>query len=262
MNDSFQGYVNHAVGLTRPEYYQQQLQNIQRSPKYKDAAGAWQPVPFPGYTIIAPPGSDDPINQAFYQALRAAQQQLAEVLPDRFFIALPESSLHLTLADLLWADAFLAAQALPDFDANIQREIAGVFERDRSQPDESKKPGPLRFQALGYMVMPRALSICLVPETEATFRRLMNLRRSIYQTEALLGLGVEQHYNMTLHITLGYFGEIPADLDIQALGDRLLQLNPSAIVPLPEFLVERAELRRFDNMETYRREPDWPVLAF
>lgn len=257
MNDSYQGYINHVVGLTRPEHYQQQLQNIQRSPKYKDVAGSWQPVPFPGYTVIAPPGSDDPVNQSFYQSLQAAQQQLAEVLPDRFLIPLPQSSLHLTLADLLWAGAFLSAQALPDFDAKLHQEIAGVFQRD-----EDQKQGPLRFQSLGYMVMPRALSICLVPDTEATFQRLMALRRSIYQTEALLGLGIEQHYNLTLHITLGYFGEIPSDLDIQAIGDRLCQLNPAAIVPLPEFVVQRAELRRFDDMETYLREPGWPMLEF
>ncbi len=258
LNDSYQAYVNRAVGFTRPEHYQQQLQNIHSSPKYqKGATGDWEAVPFPGYTLIAPTSGEDPVNQPFYEALQQAQAQLGEMFPTDFFVPIQDSSLHLTVADLLWADAFVQAEKLPDFQDTLHREMAGVFKRY-----DDTKHSPLRFQALGYMVMPRALSICLVPDTETTFQRLMDLRRAIYQTEALLGLGIEQHYNTTLHITLGYFGILPDDLDRAALAERMTKLNQSAIVTLPEFVVQRAELRRFDDMNTYRREPGWPVLEF
>ncbi len=250
--------MNRVVGITRLEHYRQQLQVIHSSPKYQlTDSGQWEAVPFPGTTIVAPPSGEDPVNQAFYQQLHAIHQTLVDSLPPDLLIPLPSDSLHVTLADLLWADTYVQAREQPGFEEKLNGEIADVF-----QTYPHSKNGPLRFQTLGYMVMPRALGICLVPDTEAAYERLMLLRRSLYQQQTLLGLGIEQHYHLTLHITLGYFGRVPDDLDRESLSDRLAQLSQTALVPLPEFVVQRAELRRFDNMTSYEREPGWPVLEF
>ena len=142
LNDSYQAYINRAIGLTRSEQYQQQLQNIHSSPKYQQGeSGEWSPVPFPGCTLIAPPSGEDPVNQPFYDALQAAQAQLGKVLPKDFFIPIPTTSLHITVADLLWADAFVQAQKLPDFEATLHREMAAVFNRY-----DNPKHSPLKFQ--------------------------------------------------------------------------------------------------------------------
>lgn len=282
LNDTLQEYVNHLVSITRAEHYQQQLPRIHSSPKYQRTDAGWEAVPFPGCSIIAPPGGEDPVNHGFYEALAQAQQTLQASLPENFLIPLPADSLHVTLADLLWADAYRQASVKPDFAPKLQQEMASIF-----QAVSPQKQAPLKFQALGYMLMPRAIGVCLVPDTEAGFSRLLTLRRSIYQQESLLGLGIEQHYNLILHITLAYFGEVPAYLgsetaekapgqasgqasgpasgqasEIETLSRRLVELNQSAIVSLPEFVVERAELRQFDDMTTYHRQPEWPVLEF
>jgi hypothetical protein len=41
---------------------------------------------------------------------------------------------------------------------------------------------------------------------------------------------------------------------IEALNQQWLELEPQ------EFLLKQVELRKFDDMTRYYREPDWPVL--
>jgi hypothetical protein len=77
-----------------------------------------------------------------------------------------------------------------------------------------------------------------------------------------MGLGIEQHYHFTAHITLGYFGEITADLDRVKLSNLLSELNQQWLLNFPEIVVHRAELRKFDNMTNYYRQPDFTSLEF
>ncbi len=90
----------------------------------------------------------------------------------------------------------------------------------------------------------------------------MNFRRTIYQNPKLIALGIEQHYHFTAHITLGYFGEVSPDLDRTNLSTVLSQLNQQWLLNSPEFLINRVELRKFDDMTYYHREADWPSLDF
>jgi hypothetical protein len=111
------------------------------------------------------------------------------------------------------------------------------------------------------MVRPRAIAVCLVPTNENSYKRLLEFRRAIYQNPSLIGLGIEQQYHFTAHVTLGYFGEISPNLDRDRLTNTLLDLNqqalPDELIPL---CIRRAELRKFDDMVRYYREPDWPSL--
>lgn len=261
LDDQFQPYVNRVVGLTQRSHYEQQLPIIHSSPKYQRSGEHWAAVPFPGCSIIAPPSGEDPVNQGFYEQLHAVQAKLMGDLPQDLFIPLPAESLHLTLADLLWAENYSQAQADEGFETQLVQEIGQVFQ---AMPD--RQTAPIRFQAVGYMIMARALGICLVPETEASYERVRLLRRSLYQQPGLLALGIEQQYHFTAHITLGYFGEVGGEtgegLDAEAIAQRLVELNQAEIIALPEFVAQRAELRQFDDMTTYQRSPGWPVLEF
>jgi hypothetical protein len=256
LDDQFQVYINRVLGMTRADSYRAQFSIIHASPKFEwDGASKWEPVPFPGCTLMTPPQGEDAVNQSFYEGLDACQQKLLAELPPGFIVPLPQASLHVTLADLLWADRYDPVAMSPEMATKLRQEIAQVLD---AQPHGTGSP--LRFQPLGFMVMPRALGVCLVPDTEATYQRVLALRRALYQHPALLALGVEQNYHLTLHITLGYFGQIPETADWDTLANRLVDLNQTALVGLPEFIIDRAELRQFDDMTRYYREPDWPVL--
>ncbi|WP_246259962.1 DUF1868 domain-containing protein [Oxynema aestuarii] len=260
MDDTLQLYLNRVARMTLLESYLGVLQHIQTSPKYKPSEdGTRQAVPFPGYTIVAPPWADDRQNEAFYQDLQQYQQELLTQMGEGLAVAVPPPSFHVTLADLIWNDAFRdAAAKSADYEAKLRSAIAESF----AQCDTLKSPEPIRWEVLGAIVMTRAIGVCLVPKDEQSYDRVVQLRRAIYQNKNLMGLGVEQQYHLTAHVTLGYFGEIPKDLDRHRLAVMLSEFNNRWLECDRELVITRAELRQFADMTAYTREPDWPTLDF
>ena len=77
MDDNYQIYLNRVARMTLPEAYKSQIQHIQESSKFQPTSdGKREVAPFPGYTIITPPGEEDKQNSAFYEKLQDYQQQL------------------------------------------------------------------------------------------------------------------------------------------------------------------------------------------
>lgn len=247
--------------MTLPEAYRSQIQHIQESSKFQpQPEGTRQAVAFPGYTIITPPYQDDSEN-AFYAKLQAYQQQLLQLpLEANLIVPVPSESFHLTLADLIWDSAYRdACLQNPQFEEDLRLCIAEIFQQ--YQKTTKKSANPILWQMLGLVIMPRAIGVCLVPQDESCYEQIINFRRTIYQNPQLVALGIEQHYHFTAHITLGYFGEISSDLDRTNLSTMLSELNQQWLGNSPEFLVNSAELRKFDDMTRYYRQPNFPVLA-
>ena len=262
MDESYQTYLNRVARLTLPATYESKVQHIQESPKFQpQAGGGRKAVPFPGYTVITPPWGNESENAGFYTSLRASQEQLVEQLDTDLIVPVPPDSFHLTLTDLIWDSAYRdAIHENPEFEVQLRDRIGLSFEHYQ----RTATPGnPMRWNLLGLMVMPRALGICLVPEHENTYERILQFRRSIYQNPSLIALGIEQQYHFTAHITLGYFGNISPQLSQR---DRLIatlsKVNQQWLENPQELLVHRAELRKFDDMTGYYRETDWPILEF
>ncbi len=246
MDETYQTYVNRVASLTLPTTYQTQLQNIQKSPKFQQG----QPVDFPGYTVLTPPYQNDSINKSFYHQLTLIQQQLLERMEQKFLIPVPPESFHLTVADLIWADSYHnAINADPEFDENLKKSIAESF--NNYQKLDLKK-GNIQWQVLGLLLFPRALVVGLVPGNELSYDKIFKLRRTIYQNKELMGLGVEQQYHFTAHITLGYFDEIPSNLDKKSLESVIVSFNDQWIEKEPQNLtIEQVELRKFENMTQF-----------
>ncbi|WP_413161001.1 DUF1868 domain-containing protein [Capilliphycus salinus ALCB114379] len=259
MDDTYQVYVNRVARMTLPETYNSQLDHIQESPKYKPLPeGGRQAVRFPGYSIIAPPVPDDPDNGDFYANLQACQQQLGEKLDPQFWVPVPPDSLHLTLADLIWNDAYRDACQDPEFEQKLQAAIAESFSAFKGNLIDQ----PIRWQVFGMIVMTRAIAVCLVPRDQESYEEIVQFRRAIYQNPSFMALGIEQQYHFTAHITFGYFGTIPSDLDRNHLSGILSDFNSQWIDSPEELVIKRAELRKFDDMTRYYREENWPVLEF
>ncbi|HEY9299364.1 MAG TPA: DUF1868 domain-containing protein, partial [Phormidium sp.] len=147
----------------------------------------------------------------------------------------------------------------PQFEEQLRSRINQIFEQ--TQP-LMRGGNPIKFQLFGLMLMPRAIAASLVPKDESTYDRIVKFRRAIYQNGDLIALGIEQQYGFTPHITLGYFGDIPANLDRDRLSNTISDMNLQWLDNPQEIVVNKAELRKFDDMTRYYREPDWPVLEF
>ncbi|HBE51369.1 MAG TPA: DUF1868 domain-containing protein, partial [Cyanobacteria bacterium UBA11369] len=53
-----------------------------------------------------------------------------------------------------------------------------------------------------------------------------------------------------------------SNLDSDRLSNLFSDLNLQWLDNPQEMSIHRAELRKFDDMTRYYREPDWPVLEF
>ncbi|MGD1918434.1 MAG: DUF1868 domain-containing protein, partial [Pleurocapsa sp.] len=234
-----------------------QLQTIQHSPKFV----AGQPVSFPGYSVITPPTQEDTDNQEFYQQIETIQKQLSQQLETDFFIPLPSASFHFTLADLIWDESYRqVVSANSDFERALQAEIAASFQQYQESISNDK---PLTWQLWGVMTRPRAIMACLVPKDQESYQSVIQLRLFLYQNAGLIGLGIEQQYDFTAHITLGYFDKIPPSLNRDRLCIVMSQINDRLLESeLPVFTVKEAQLRKFDNMIDYHRQPDWATVKF
>lgn len=259
MDDTYQVYLNRVVRQTLPEKYLSALQHIQESPKFKpDRNGNRKPVPFPGYSVITPTGKDDRNNAEFYQHLQECQTQLVQQIPGDWLVALPSDSFHFTLADLIWDRAYQQTIAIPNLETQLRDRIANSF----AQCSHLATGEPINWQVVGLVVFTRSIGVLLVPVDEQSYHRIVQLRRAIYQSQSLIALGIEQQYHFTGHITLAYFGKIPETLDREKLSNLLTEFNNQWIDNTQKILVERSELRKFENMTEYTREEDWPSFQF
>ena len=262
MDDTYQAYVNRVARMTLPEAFQSQVHYIQLSPKFQKLSnGEIQPTPFPGYTVISPPWVDDGKNLSFYNHLQTYQNSILEQLDSGLLIPVPSDSFHFTLADLIWAGTFRHACEDPTFEQRLQTCVAQVFQKSEGSVQLEK---PIYWQVIGLFLRTRALGVCLVPKDEDSYERVLHLRRMLYQSPDLIALGIEQQYNFTAHITLGYFGEPAVSVDHDRLAQTLINLNDHWLGSSEsnEIWVHRAELRKFDDMTCYYREPGWAVLEF
>ena len=257
MDDTYQNYVNRVAPMTLPTTHQTQLQNIQKSPKF-DGTRA---VPFPGYSIVTPTWEDDRENYDFYTCLKSCQEELLRQLNSGVIIPVPPETFHVTIADLVWDNRYQDALAVnPEFDHQLKTRIAQSFQQYRQSLDIR---APIASQLLGISVFPRAIAVCLVPKNETDYQRIVALRRSIYQNPGIIALGIEQQYNFTAHITLGYFGDLAPNFEPKPLLTALAELNDRWLEnPAPDLKIIQAQLRKFEDMITYNREPDWPVVEF
>lgn len=245
--------------MSLPEAYKSQVQHIQESAKFQPYSGTRQPAPFPGFTLITPPAAEDPSNSAFYTQLQTYQQELLQLFVKDLIVPLPPASFHLTVADLIWDHAFLDASAKnPQFTEELKIHIAETFEQHQASLTQEREP--IVWLLRGLIVMPRAVGICLIPKNEHSYEEIIQLRRRIYQNPKLIALGIEQHYHFTAHITLGYFGAIPPELDRINLSNQIWELNQKLPLDFPEFIIKHVELRQFDDMTNYYRQPNWPSL--
>jgi hypothetical protein len=266
LDDNYQTYLNRVARMTLPESYRNQVQHIQESSKFQLDEGVRKPANFPGYTLITPPAAEDQLNADFYKQIETYQQELLQlpINPD-LIVALPPASFHVTLADLIWDSAYIhAIEKNPQFAENLSSCLTERFTTyQQEQQSISPENQQISWQIFGLTIMPRAIAICLIPKDQSSYDRIITLRRLIYQNRPLMGLGIEQHYHFTAHVTLGYFGNVADNLDRIQLSNMFSDLNKSWIFnQTPEFLINKAELRKFDDMTYFYRQTDWPSLDF
>ena len=259
MDESYHTYLNRVAKMTLAATYESQVKNIQESPKFKlKADGSREPVAFPGYSVITPPGAEDPANAAVYVDLAACQQRLLKQLEPDLLVLVEPASFHFTLADLIWDSAYrMATDTNPDFEAKLLDRIEDSFKIYQNSVVETR---PIRWQIMGLTVRPRAIEVSLVPKDEYSYNRIIAFRRAIYQSSRLISLGIEQQYYFTAHTTLAYFGDVNREIDRVRLSNTLQEYNMHWLDHPQEILIAEGQLRKFTDMYTYERAAHFPII--
>ena len=259
MDESYHTYLNRVAKMTLPATYESQVKNIQASPKFRlKEDGTREPVAFPGYSAITPPGAEDPANSAVFQDLAACQQQLIEKLEPDLLVLVDPASFHFTLADLIWDSAYrMAIEANADFESKLRDRIEDSF---KIYQDSIVETAPIRWQIMGLTVRPRAIEVSLVPKDEYSYNRIIAFRRAIYQNSSLISLGIEQQYYFTAHTTLAYFANVQQEIDRVRLSDTLQAYNMHWLDHPQEIILAQGQLRKFTDMCTYERQPNFPIV--
>lgn len=259
MDESYHTYLNRVAKMTLPATYESQVKNIQESPKFRLLAdGSREPVSFPGYSIITPPGAADPDNAGVYTELAACQQHLVKQLEPDLLVLVEPASFHFTLADLIWDSAYrMAVDAKPDFESKLFDRIEDSFKIYQNSIVETK---PIRWQIMGLTVRPRAIEVSLVPKDEYSYNQIIAFRRAIYQSSSLISLGIEQQYYFTAHTTVAYFGNVNQEIDRARLSTTLQEYNMHWLDHPQEILLAQGQLRQFSDMYTYERKAHFPIV--
>ncbi len=259
MDESYNTYLNRVAKMTLAATYESQVKNIQQSPKFRlKADGKREPVSFPGYSAITPPGAEDPDNAKVFQSLAACQQHLIAKLEPDLLVLVDPTSFHFTLADLIWDSAYLTAtESNPDFESKLVDRIQDSFDIYHNSIVEAK---PIRWQIMGLTVRPRAIEVSLIPKDEYSYDRIIAFRRAIYQNSNLISLGIEQQYYFTAHTTLAYFADVAQGIDQVRLSDTLQEYNLHWLDNPQEIVLAEGQLRKFTDMDTYSRQPDFPII--
>ncbi|ODA42410.1 hypothetical protein DSBG_0797 [Desulfosporosinus sp. BG] len=89
-----------------------------------------------------------------------------------------------------------------------------------------------------------------------------DLPYKILEDAVLKQLGVERKRNFRGHITLFYLEEKLFKKESKKLAGAVADINRRSFAnPLP-FILERAEVRKFDNFSEFYRRDHWPVYRF
>ncbi len=259
MDESYHTYLNRVAKMTLPATYQSQVKNIQESPKFRlTESGQRLPVSFPGYSAITPPGAEDRDNAGVYAELVACQAHLTKKLEPDLLVLVDPASFHFTLADLIWDSAYqMAIDQNPDFETELRDRIEDSFNIYQKSHLSTQ---PIRWQIMGLTVRPRAIEVSLVPKDEYSYDRIIAFRRAIYQSSSLIGLGIEQQYYFTAHMTLAYFANVDRQIDLVRLSDTLQEYNMHWLDHPQEIILAEGQLRKFTDMTNYERKPNFPIV--
>lgn len=207
--------------------WREALPELSSSPKFLNG----KPVGFAGATLMMPLGPSSPIGQC----LGRLQRKVKSVLGTALWAVEPEQ-FHVTGADLIAGDAY-------------RRELEGPLQ-EISRPYVSGDEVRGRWPLAGVALFEHAVVALFWPDSPATYRAVVEWRDRLYRQPEIKALGVTQPRPLMVHVTLGYFAELP-EMEARKAWLTLqsdLEWPRDACLELTEF-----SLYRFEDMTAFER---------
>lgn len=224
---------------------------------------AWEALDHPGYTVITPTFEDEtnPKNTATYVRLCDVQRALLDKMGSSKLAPAPNSAFHLTVADLI-ADLPFRRRVRSDVrEARFRGCVKDILEKF-----QDSWPGALpTFEVAGLSLFEAGFVVALVrahADSAPGYIRLMSFRDHIYGGALKTDYSVDRIFPFTGHVTVAYIEDVLVRAERDQLAEVLLDLNGTLKDTSLPLVVEVAELRKFDGMQRFYRDPSWPVYRF
>lgn len=256
MEKNYLQYVSQTKSLLTPEGLWENIRRLRPLGHFiKDPEGRWQPLHYPGYTLITPVFPDETVNIKTYCILGDIQQILFRDLNPAKVVPAPLSAFHATIARLISGT---------DYENRMRNGRNGEFLNEMAAVlSDIPVLKPVKMEFRGVSVSPNGVIMALLdPATEDDYQRLIALRKYIYANKPLQNLGVEPKRLFLGHVTLAYIEDVFNWEDQKTLMELLTALNERFFQSPPPFEITRAEVRRFENYLSFVREDNWPCYQF
>jgi len=220
-----------------------------------DKDGVFKPAYYPGFTLITPIAGCDEVNSTLYGILAEIQVKIYETLTSHNCVKAPQNALHMTVARLISGILF-------------EKTILGVKEKAllialSTLFTEIPSQEGMAFEIAGISVMQQGIIAAMVTVgNEESYKRLQALREIIYSDAALCEYGIERKRGFKGHITLFYIEKELTSAEQATLSEMIIKINESYFRKPYPFYINSAEVRRFDNYLSFRREETWPAINF
>ncbi|EGW40084.1 hypothetical protein [Desulfosporosinus sp. OT] len=252
---NYEEYLKYVENVLKEETIEESATQLKTLGKFQESSdGLWEPVPYSGYTLITPTFFDDSENVDFYGLLSDLREELFWniLLPGTVWA--PTLALHMTIGRLISGDVFAT---------RIMNSREEEFLLALNQVSPTTKSRALNYEVKGLSIFPQGVIAAIVsPVTEDDYQRLQDFRNNLYTDAVLKQLGVERKRNFRGHITLFYLEEKLFKKESKKLAGAVADINRRSFAnPLP-FILERAEVRKFDNFSEFYRRDHWPVYRF
>jgi hypothetical protein len=231
--------------------------------EYDPAHGKYAATDYFGMTVVSPPFAPasnkfDAATKALYQTMVKAQDFIyqdfiqAGLMNDRGcpkLAMLPRDSLHLTLADLIYADKYQRyMQGRPEESEFINR-LGDVL----PSAITAAKGQPLHFIIAGIVLKKQSIGALLVPQNKWDYEALLEFRKIVYNDPALQELGLVKNGEYLAHINLAYLPEQLNSSELKRAVQTVADLNKNLLSEDTNLVltVDFADVRGFSNMESF-----------
>lgn len=233
--------------------------------QFDPTISGYRPVEYQGITIISPPYEDAPAldttTKETYRLIQLIQEELLNkfmanqiVRPGTnlpLIAAVPPTTFHFTLADLIYAEKYtLFMRGQPAENLFLERLEIILQAAARSAGNTA-----LRFRLAGIIIRGGGVILIRVsPQTQSDYLNLLQFRKTIYDDPELQELGLVKSGDFFGHLTLGYLPEVFTEEQFEKALQIVADLNKKHFENKPnlyEINTDCADVRYFPNITDY-----------
>ncbi|MCX7709149.1 MAG: hypothetical protein N2484_04800 [Clostridia bacterium] len=248
-------YLQHIDQMVSDVQIEENATKITPFGKFKlNPCNLWLPVSYPGFTLITPTFEHDKENNVPFLRLCEAQRFL-KLFNSMKLAPAPTSAFHMTIARLISGDEYKNKLTV--------RKEALFLDTFHKLFNHSAFSGTLTMEIKGLSVFPQGVIAAMVsPTSEETYSRLQHFRNFIYGNEVLVSLGVERKRSFSGHITLAYIEDDLSSDEKTVLADLVTKINKICFSKPLRYIINQAEIRKFNDFSRFYRDEHWPVYLF